>query len=197
MQWNVIHADVALPHVKESCPDLMQTSMRLSQQKQSTRKDVQPVTYALHTQYICSTHVAHAQYIRLCICLADQADQCHKDSIAIVTASLVNDVHSILTSLSGSSPQTLPIPQLPSEAMQAVKSVNPDSIVLMSHSAGAVTAVDMLAGKVPGLLLCFLLPYNAFRTALHCLLFPSAAFLLPRLASLIFCNAFCGLWLFA
>ena len=113
------------------------------------------VLYALLTQcmwHICSTYAVHTP----CMCCADQADHCDKDSIAVVTASLVNDVHSILTSLSGSSSRPLPIP---SEAMQAVKSVNPDSIVLMSHSAGAVTAVDMLAGK---LYLCLLLPFSAF-----------------------------------
>ncbi|KAL3136341.1 hypothetical protein ABBQ38_005603 [Trebouxia sp. C0009 RCD-2024] len=76
----------------------------------------------------------------------DQADQCDKDSFAIVTASLVNDVHSLLSSLSGA-PQHLPTPQISPKAVDAMKSVNTDSIVLVSHSAGAVTAVDMLAGK--------------------------------------------------
>ena len=104
---------------------------------------------------MCSTYAVHTPYM----CHADQADHCDKDSFAIVTASLVNDVHSILTSLSGSSSRPLPIPQLPSEAVKAVKSVNPDSIVLVSHSAGAVTAVDMLAGKLYGLFL--LLPFTA------------------------------------
>ena len=91
------------------------------------------------------------------MCHADQAEHCDQDSFAIVTASLVNDVHNLLTSLSGSSPRPLPMPQVPSDAVQAVRSVNPDSIVLISHSAGAVTAVDMLAGKLCNLLLCLLL----------------------------------------
>lgn len=71
---------------------------------------------------------------------ADQADQCDKGSFAAVTASLVNDVHSLLSS------QT-PL-QIPAEASEAVRTLNPDSIVLVAHSFGGVAAVDMLAGKV-------------------------------------------------
>ena len=168
--------------------------------------------YALHTQSKCSAGVPCTQYIRstyavhTCMCHADQADHCDKDSIAIVTASLVNDVHSVLTSLSGSSSRPLPIPQIPSEAMQAVKSVKPDSIVLVSHSAGAVTAVDMLAGKLYW-------PSPVPAVALYCLSTPSVALSCPLLLSnaspffsffffffffqldpLTFCNAFRGLW---
>ena len=69
---------------------------------------------------------------------ADQADQCDKGSFAAVTASLVNDVHSLLSS------QT-PL-QIPPEASEAVRTLNRDSIVLVSHSYGGVAAVDMLAG---------------------------------------------------
>lgn len=103
-------------------------------------------TYAYHSLAPFTLHFPHA----------DQADQCDKDSFAIVTASLVNDVHSLLSSLSGA-PQHLPTPQISPKAVDAMKSVNTDSIVLVSHSAGAVTAVDMLAGKrqAPPLLLSF------------------------------------------
>lgn len=94
-----------------------------------------PNTYAYHALALFTVH-------------ADQAEQCDKDSFAIVTASLVNDVHSLLSSLSGAH-QPSPNPQIPTEALDAMKSVNTDSIVLLSHSAGAVTAVDMLAGKLP------------------------------------------------
>lgn len=155
-------------------------------------------TYAVNMQYTRSAHVVHTQCIDCAdavhmpgMCHADQADHCDKDSMAIVTASLVNDVHSLLTSLSGNSPRPLPLPQMPSEAIQAVKSVNPDSIVLVSHSAGAVTAVDMLAGKLycPVVLFilpfpCLLLPFTGFQfpfNASHCLLggaaLPSVAFM--------------------
>lgn len=145
-----------------------------------------PSAYTAHTQCIHSTYAVHTQYI----CHADQADHCDKDSMAIVTASLVNDVHSLLTSLSDNSPpQSLPLPQIPSEAKQAVKSVNPDSIVLMSHSAGAVTAVDMLAGKLycPVLCVhhafsCLLLLFTGLHwplNASHCLLGVLPCFLLP------------------
>lgn len=75
-----------------------------------------------------------------CSLPADQADQCDKGSFAAVTASLVNDVHSLLSS------QT-PL-QIPPEASEAVRNLNRDSIVLVAHSYGGVAAVDMLAGKL-------------------------------------------------
>ena len=109
--------------------------------------------------------------LKPCMCFADQADQCDPDSFAMVTASLVNDVHSLLTSLTGGT-QLLLLPQIPSEAIQAIKNVNADSIVLMAHSAGAVTAVDMLAGK-PACCLLHLFcghgsRYNELACAVHC-----------------------------
>lgn len=57
-----------------------------------------------------------------------------------MTASLVNDIHSLLS--------PLPVPQIPSEASEAVKSVSGDSIVLVSHPYEGVAPVDMLAGEL-------------------------------------------------
>ena len=80
---------------------------------------------------------------------ADQADHCDKDSFVIITASLVNDVHNLLKTLSSSDSQRLlPIPQIQLDAMDALKNVDSDSIVLVAHSAGGVTAVDMLTGSI-------------------------------------------------
>jgi len=83
------------------------------------------------------------------LCCADQAQQCDKGSIAIVTASLLNDAHTLLSTLVSQKPlQLSPIPSIPPEAKEAINSVNLDSIVIVSHSAGAVTAIDMLTGRV-------------------------------------------------
>ncbi|KAL0035720.1 hypothetical protein WJX79_010708 [Trebouxia sp. C0005] len=80
--------------------------------------------------------------------LKDEELQCDKDSIAIVTGSLVNDVHTLLTTLTSQGPsEQLPIPHITPEAQGAIKDVNLDSFVVVAHSAGAVTAIDMLTGR--------------------------------------------------
>ena len=67
-----------------------------------------------------------------------------------MTASLVNDIHMLLQTLTSPDPeQPAPTPHLPPEAAQALREVNDDSIVLVAHSAGGVTAVDMLSGVLP------------------------------------------------
>ena len=87
--------------------------------------------------------------VNLCLPHADQADQCDKDSFVIITASLVNDIHNLLKTLSSSdSRRLLPIPQTQPETIEALKNLDTDSIVLVAHSAGGVTAVDMLTGTI-------------------------------------------------
>ena len=82
------------------------------------------------------------------LCYADEEERCDKDSIAIVTGSLVNDVHTLLTSLTSQDPpEQPPILPITPEAQGAIKNVNLDSFVVVSHSAGAVTAIDMLTGQ--------------------------------------------------
>ena len=67
--------------------------------------------------------------------------------MAIVTGSMVNDVHNLLSTLaSQNSLELSPVSSIPSEAKDAMKSVNLESYVAVSHSAGAVTAIDMLTG---------------------------------------------------
>ena len=84
----------------------------------------------------------------LLLCYADEEQQCDRDSIAIVTGSLVNDVHTLLTTLTSQDPsEQPPIPHITPEAQGAIKNVNLDSFVVVSHSAGAVTAIDMLTGQ--------------------------------------------------
>ncbi|KAL0020304.1 hypothetical protein WJX77_005064 [Trebouxia sp. C0004] len=80
--------------------------------------------------------------------MKDEEQLCDKDSIAIVTGSLVNDVHTLLTNLTSRDPsEQPPIPHITAEAQDAIKNVNLDSFVVVSHSAGAVTAIDMLTGR--------------------------------------------------
>lgn len=97
---------------------------------------------------MCCVTSLFAAPVILLLCYADEEQQCDRDSIAIVTGSLVNDVHTLLTTLKSQDPsEQSPIPHITPEAQGAIKNVNLDSFVVVSHSAGAVTAIDMLTGQ--------------------------------------------------
>ena len=80
---------------------------------------------------------------------ADQAEHCDRDSIAMVTGSMVNDIHHFLSDQKNPSqtPDQSPVATLSSEAKDALKKVNPNNIILASHSLGSLTAIDMLTGE--------------------------------------------------
>ena len=102
----------------------------------------------MYGKRVYSMTLIPAASVILLLIHADEEQQCDKDSIAIVTGSLVNDVHTLLKTLTSlDPPEQPPIPHITTEARGAIKNVNLDSFVVVSHSAGAVTAIDMLTGQ--------------------------------------------------
>lgn len=67
----------------------------------------------------------------------------------MVTGSLVNDIHNLLSDIQAATPQdqASTSAQFPAETREALQRVNLNSIVLASHSLGSLTAIDMLTGE--------------------------------------------------
>ena len=72
---------------------------------------------------------------------AGMAPSCPKDSLIMITASLLNDVHTVLASLTANSKTA--VTTINKDARAALAPLNLNQIVLFSHSLGAVTAITL------------------------------------------------------
>lgn len=64
----------------------------------------------------------------------------------MITASLLNDVHNVLSSLLADG-QHAAVTSINEDARAALVPLDVDQIVLFSHSLGGVTAINMLTGQ--------------------------------------------------
>lgn len=83
------------------------------------------------------------------ILAATREPQCSNTSYDSPTATLLRDVHNVLTHWTGQRPfaSNFPTPPLSLDAQTAIKEVNVDSAVVLGHSAGGRVAVDMVTGE--------------------------------------------------
>ena len=79
---------------------------------------------------------------------AVRASHCSNTSYSVPTASIFNDIHSLLkSSLSSPGDQSYAGTTLPSDAQTAMKTTNVDSAVLLAHSLGGLVALQMITGE--------------------------------------------------
>ena len=81
----------------------------------------------------------------------DRDPSCPTDTWAAPTASIFNDVHTVLASLvQGSACSILPNlhEKVSNDAQTAVRSTNLEAAVLLGHSFGATVAIDIITGEL-------------------------------------------------
>ena len=125
---------------------MIETELHAVLADQAKRCDRDTVWYYL---FDCCHHIIiNVLVTNLHVVSADQAKHCDRDSIAMVTGTLVNDIQNLLSDVThGQTNDQSAASQLPTEAKDALKKTNLNSIVLVSHSLGSMTAIDMMTGE--------------------------------------------------